>query len=344
MPALEANVAGLWLAKQTAKGTPASAPSANANAKKLRQVGGDISVARADANENYTDGNRFTDATDFVNTLIGNGAPVAQADPGSLNYLLYLMAGAESVGAAVSTVFPHTFNFGPATSSFWFTAWKRVGQTSILRQQFNDCRMSSLRIEGSSANKVVKATPTLFSLDPGVTYTTDPTLAVETDKPYLYTEAVGTFTIDGTVFKGHSSFAVVINDNIAPWYGDDVTAYDVATGQGSVAVEGITILLDAAGLSQYNKIIYGSASPTAGTKPQKTAYTGSYTFTLTRGATTSLRSHSFTLSNVHWTPDSVAVAPNPDGGPVEIALGAEARTSGGNQMVVVGNVLDAAYT
>lgn len=343
MPALESNVAGLWLAKQSAKGSAASAPSTNANAKKLRQVGGDISVARADANEAFTDGNRFNDATDFVSTLVGNGAPVVQADPGSLNYLLYLMSGAETVGAATSSVYPHTFNFGPATSSFWFTAWKRVGQTNILRQQFIDCRMSSLRVEGSSANKVVKATPTLFSLDPGVTYATDPTLAVETDKPYLYTEAVGTFTIDGTVFKGHSSFAVVINDNVAPWYGDDVLAYDVAAGQGSVNVEGITIFVDAAGLQQYNKIIYGSASPSAGTRPQKSVYMGSYTFTLTRGAAGTLRSHSFTLSNVHWTPDA-AIAPNPSGGPVELAIGAEARTSSGNQLVVVGNVLDAAYT
>lgn len=343
MPAIEANVAGLWLAKQTAKGTPATAPSTNANAKRLRVVGGDVNVARADSNENFADGNRFTDATDFVSTSIGQGAPVAQGDPGTLSYLLYLMAGAETTGAAVSGVVPHTWTFGPATSSFWFTLWKRVGQTAILRQAFNDCRMTSLRIEGSSANKVVKATPTLFSLDPGVVYATDPTLAVETDKPFLYTEAVGTFTIDGTVFKGHSSFAVVINDNLAPWYGDDVAPYDVAVGQGAINIEGITILVDTAGLQQYNKIIYGSATPTAGTKPQKTVYMGSYTFTLSRGTGATARSVQFTLPNVHWAPDSVAVPINPDGGPTELALAADARTSAGVQMTVIGSTLDIAY-
>jgi hypothetical protein len=69
---------------------------------------------------------------------------------------------------------------------------------------------------------------------------------------------------------------------------------------------------------------------------------GSYTFTLTRGSAGTLRSVQFTLPNVHWTPD-VAVPPNPNGGAVELALGAEARTSGGNQLTVVSNVLDAAY-
>jgi hypothetical protein len=341
MPAIEANIEGLWIAKQAAKGTPATAPSTNANAKRLRKVGGDVAPTPTHGNENYSDGNRFTDSVDFVDQINGGGAPVVQAGPGDLTYLLYLALGAESVGTAVSGVLPHTISANNA-GGFWFTVWKKLGSSIVLRQQFTDCRMASLRVEGSSANKVVKATPTIVSLNPGVVFSADPTLVVEPDQPYLYTEATGTFTIDGSVVKGHSSFALVINDNIAPWFGDDVLPYDFVYGQGSIGVEGITLLVDAAGLAMYNKIVYGTATPTAGAVPQKSVYMGSYSFTLARGTGATARSLAITLPRVHWTPD-VAVAGNPDGGPTELSLGAEARSLAGVQITVVSNTLDAAY-
>lgn len=340
MPAMEANVEGLWIAKQTARGTPAAAPSTNANAKRLRKVGGGASPTVVHGSENYSDGNRFTGATDFVDTVSGGGGPVVQAGPGDLAYMCYLALGQESVGAAVSGVYPHTITPNNA-GGFWFTLWKKVGANVVLRQKFNDCRIASLRVEASSANKVVKATPTILSLDPAEVYSTDPTLVVDADQPYLYTEASGTFTIDGTVIRGHSSFALVINDNLAPWYGDDVIPWELVTGVGTIAVEGITLIVDAAGLAQYNKIVYGTGAPVAGTKPAKSVYTGSYTFTLTRGAAGTLRSFQVTLPLVHWTPD-ISIEGNPDGGPTEIAIGAEAR--GSNQLTVVANCLDAAYT
>lgn len=342
MPAIEANVEGLWIAKQAVKGTPAAAPATNLNAKRLRKVGGGVSPNPTHGSENFSDGNRFTDSVDFVDQINGGGAPVVQAGPGDLAYLSYLALGAESVGAAVATVFPHTITANNA-GGFWFTVWKKVGANVVLRQKFNDCRMASLRIEGSSANKVVKATPTIVSLDPGEVFAVDPTLVVDADNPYLYTEAEGTFNIDGTIVKGHSSFALTINDNIAPWFGDSVYPFDFTYGQGAIAVEGVTLLVDAAGLAMYNKIVYGTAAPVAGTKPQKVVYMGTYTFTLTRGAGATMRSYQITLPKVHWTPD-VAIEGNPDGGPTELALSAEARSLAGVQLTIVANTLDAAYT
>lgn len=347
MPAIESNIGGLWVATQTAKGTPAAAPAARTAGRRLRQVGGGLSPNIAHGSENYLDGLRFNDAVDFVDSVIGGGSPVVQAGPGDLAYLMYLMGGAETVGAqnpVTTGPYPHTVNF-QAASSKWFTAWKRVGTSVVLRQKFNDCRMASLRVEGSSANKVVKATPTIISLDPGELFTTDPTVGVDADNPFLYTEAEGTFVIDGVTFRGHSSFALVINDNLTPWMGDAVTAFDLVPGQGNIVVEGVTILVDQDGLNQYNKIVYGSASPAAATKPQKTVYTGTYTFTLKRGTvnTNDYRAFQVTLPKVHWTPD-MSIEGNPDGGPVELSLGAEARSSAGNQLTVVTTAPEAAYT
>jgi hypothetical protein len=333
--AIEANVGGCWVARQTDKDTPAVTAI-----KRLRQTGGGMNPARTDGSENPIDGNRFANPTDFVETIIGQGNPTAQMGPGDGAYLCYLMAGQESVGAAVAGVYPHTIAFTQAAQSFWVTFWKRVGVSPVLRQQFNASRITSLRIEGSSANKVVKITPTFTSLDAGKTFDTDPVKAVDTDKPFLYTEAEGTFNINGTIIRGHSSFAAVIGDALAPWYGDSVRPHDLTTGQGAVAVENITLLVDTAGFALYNTIIYGTATPSAGTAPVSTIGTGSYTFTLTRGAGATLRSFQVTLPDVHWTPD-MAIEGNPDGGAVEITLGAEAR--GTTPLTVVANNTDAAY-
>lgn len=335
MPALESRVEGVWFGKQTAKGTPALA-SATTN-KRIRKVGGDINVNRSDGSENYSDGQRFGDAADFVDTIVGEGAPVAQATADMAGYLSYLLLGSETVTGAGD---PYTHVAVPGTTGFWFTVWKLVGSTSVLRQRFSDCRMTSLRIEGSSANKVVKLTPTFTSItDPGEVFTTDPVAVSSTENPLLYTEGEGRFSIDGAVFSAHSSFAIVLNDPTPPWYGDSTGPGDVTFGIANVVLEGITILVNQQGLDRYNTIVYGTASPTAGTKPRKDIPAlGSYTVDLQRpGAGASMtgagaRQLLIEVPGVKWSPD-LAIAGNPDGGPVELALAGEARKSGSSPRV-----------
>lgn len=332
MPALEANVEAAWFAKQTAKGTPAAAAM-----KRGRKVGGGMSVARDDGTEQYSDGARFASGTDFVNTVLGNGNPILQAQPGVVGALAYLMLGQETVTGVAD---PYTHVATPAGSSFWTTWWKKVGSTVVLRQKFNDSRITSLRIEGSSANKVVKVTPTFLSIDPGEIYTTEPTQAEDADVPFVYTEAEGTFTIDGTVFRGHSSCAVVIGDALNPWYGDSTVPHEVVTGLGQVTLENVTLLVDQQGLEQYNKIVYGAAAPAAGTKPVKTTTLGSYSFNLTRGAN---RQIMVEVPSVKWEPPESPEG-NPEGGAVEIQLGGQARKASGQPVVrVTTKSADAAY-
>lgn len=339
MPAIEANVEGCWAAKQSAKGTPASAPAAIANGMRFRKVGGDMNVARSDANENYSDGKRFSDSTDFVNQILGNGAPVIQGQASAVSYLAYLFSGQETVTGTG----PYTHVATPNNAgSFWTTWWKRVGQSNVLRQKFSDCKLQSLRIEGSSGSKVLHVTPTFVSLQPGETFTTDPVVVDDGSIPLLYTEAEGTITIDGTVIRGASSFAVVLNDNVNPWFGDSVEAHDVTYGQGTINIEGVTLLVDAAGLAQYNTIIYGDPAPAAGTKPLRVldGTLGSYSFNAFRGDVGSETEQvKIELPGVKWSPD-LAIAGNPDGGAVEIALAAEARSVPSEPMYRITTVHD----
>src|SRR5262245_45263438 len=95
MPALESRVESAWFVKQAAKGTPALTTATGM--RKGRKVGGDLNVNRDDGSEVYSDGQRFPDATDFVNSVVGDGNPVFQANFSIAGYLAWLILGQETV-------------------------------------------------------------------------------------------------------------------------------------------------------------------------------------------------------------------------------------------------------
>ena len=329
MPAVESNAYGLWVAKQTAKGTPATVAT-----KKLIQVGGDIALNVEHGSENWSDTDRFGDATDFVNTITGGGSPTIEAQSNEVALLAYLFFGGETFAAKVAGTSPPKFTFEPGSSAgFWATFWKRVGLSQVVRQKFNDCRITSLRFEGSTANKVVKITPTILSLDAGEIFGADPAVGINPADPFLYTEGAGRFTIDGVPYSGHSQFAITFDNAENPYYGDGVRPVDVFAGNAQVTLEAITLALDAASYAQYCKQIYGTANPANGTKPIEQLPTiGSYSVDLRKTkdangvarAADAVESLKIELGGVHWTPDQ-AIAPNPDGGLIELAFGGSMR-------------------
>lgn len=320
--AVESNVYALWAAAQTAKGSPASAST-----KRFIQVAGDFSPNRDDGSENFSDLDRYGDATDFVNTLVGNGNPQIEAQAAETAYLMWLFAGQETFTAKVAGTSPAKHVFTPgATTGFWATWWKRVGLATPIRQKFNDCKITAMRFEASSANKIAKVTPTILSLDPAeIGDTTDPTTAISDVNPLLFTEVNGSVTIDGTAYAAVSQYAVVMDDAQAPWYGDSVVPYDLIAGNAVVSLEGVTLLLDTTTLALYNMQVYGSPTPSVGDKPIHTKPPlGSFSAELSRGTTDARVSIKHEVPGVSWSPD-IAIAPNPDGGPVEIALAGQMR-------------------
>ena len=332
--AVESNVYGLWVGKQPAKGTPALSASATA----LRQVGGDIAAARDEGEENYSDNSRFGDIVSFVNSIQGSGTPVCQATPDTVALLSYLFYGQEVFTVKVPGTSPPKYEFEPgASGSFYTTWWKKVGLNEVVRQQFNDTKLTGWRIEGSTANKVVKINPTLMSLDPAVVYASDPVDEVDRVTPFMYTEGSGNFEINGVVFRCQSQFAIAVADAVTPYFGDSIQPCDMIAGQSTITIEGLTVLLNSASLSLYNEIVYGTPSPVAGTRPtSEISEDGSYTIMLERdGATADERvSVQVELPGVKWAPD-VAVPPNPDGGAIELTLAGTVRKRTGQPSIKV---------
>lgn len=322
---------GLWVAKQTAKGSPAATAI-----KRFRQPGGNIRVNRSDGTERWGTDDRFGDAQDFVDQLSGSGEPGVQAQPGTLAYLMYLFAGQETVTGAAD---PYTHVATPAAAGgFWSTWWKKVGVGSdITRERYADCKIGQLVIEGSTAQKIVRVTPSLMSLDPGEKVASDPVKAFDTGndrEAFLYTEGTSAFSINGAVIRAQSQFQITLNENLEFVYTDDVLPLDLVAGEPEVNIA-LTLALDSDGLARYNFEVYGSTAPVAGTKPVKRLPAlGDYSFLLDKpvdGTPANNRQFGFDVDGVRWSPD-VAIEPNPAGGLSEVSLtGRMRRTSGGTE-------------
>lgn len=339
----EVLIYGLWAGKQTAKGTPNTTPP-----KRFRQVAGDIGLTRNDAQSDASDLTKQGQVVDWIDQLSGGGTPAIEATPNELAFLLWLFAGGETTAAVVGppAKVKHSTKSLPGLG-FWSTWFKRVGQTVIQRHQFNDCMIGQLQIEGSTANKAVRVTPTVFSLDPAEVKTSDPTAAMPTTIPFLYTDGTGTFAVDTVSWSGHSQFTAVFNDDLQPVYGDDVTIYDLAIGD-PVTTIAATSVMDANTLAWWNQRVYGTAAPAAGTKPIKVLNAlGSYLFWLkARTTAAALSGDEFKMSmpNVKWTVPA-APAGSPGGGSAEVALAGVARRVGATEPWLIDvNNDDVAYT
>jgi hypothetical protein len=315
----ELNVYRFAAAKQTAKGSVTAAPT-----KSFITVAGDLGAARDQGSEQWSDGaTLYGGRTDWVNSVLGQGTPGIEFTPSEAAYLFWLFNGAETVAANAEKATLNDHTFVPGLQLPWYsTWWKKQGITILQRHRYADCLVGQLQIEGSTANKALRVSPTVLSLDPAENLAADPTWpALPTnDKVMLFTEAAGTFTIDTVVIRGHSQFTVVLNQALDAVFTDDITPFEVQRGTPAATIA-CTIQADADGLAQYNKYMYGTATPGAGAKPIRTLPSlGSYSFEAKKGAATTLAGRfKFTAPGVRWNPPDWP-GPNPAGGNPTLAL------------------------
>lgn len=329
-PILEPNYYGLWGAKQPSKGTAATMTSA----KRLVQVGGDFGLARDDGEENYSDLTKYGARTDWVNSLLGNGEPVVEATPTELAWALWMLHGGETVSAVTGPPTAQKHSFAPSLSRpHWGTFHSRIGNTvGPVRRQWLDCLITRVAVEMSTANKAVRFTPRIISLDPAQNKTADPTPGMPADKALLFTDASGTFTLDGTVYPGMSAASLTIDEAYEPVFGDSATPFDVVQGNPAVTV-GATLLLDTAALALFNMQVYGSATPALDAKPRSgIPALGSFSwYAKQRDSAGALNGRefkaAFPANTIKWDiPDFPG--PAPDGGATELAFSGTLRTGG----------------
>lgn len=223
---------------------------------------------------------------------------------------------------------------GSSLAFFYSTWWKRVGRTEVDRHKFGDCRIGSMVLENSTANKVGRVTPTIFSLDPAIHQSADPTWpAMPIYAPLLHTEGRGAYNLDGVIHEGLTQQTITMNEDLSPVYGDDTLVQDLVAGQPAATI-GAAILLDADGHAMWNRQVFGTATPVDGQKPSRdVSALGSFTSSLEQrdsyGDKTGERLDT-TFPGVKWAipekPD-----PNPAGGSAEISIAGAMRVLSGQE-------------
>lgn len=358
MPTIETNYYAAWIGKQSAKGTPNTTPS-----RRLQQQGGEVAFVRDDGSEEVSDLTKYGDTEDWVNSNLGRGDLALHATPTELAYVLWLMHGAEAYSAisavsgppAIPAMARHRFT-PTSTIGYYSTIFQRVGSSvGPRRHQSNDCVCTKVQIEASTAAKMMRFTPSFISLDPSIPYAADPAAAMPSDRPFLFTDLSqvgstpaasidGSLVVDGSTFRGVTQFSLTIDDAWEPIFGDSTTPYDFQQGNAGVQV-GATIYFDAAGLAQWNTLVYGTASPTAGTRPIKAVPPlGSFTATVrqrTAAGAHAGREVVATVPGVKW---EIPPAPQPSsgGGAAEIALSGMMRPVSGQPAYTVDVLTDSA--
>jgi hypothetical protein len=245
----------------------------------------------------------------------------------------------------------HTF-IPSLTAGFYATFVRRVGGSTLTqRHAFLDCRIGGNVIEGSTANKALRITPTIISLDPFKVVAADPAATLPTGadlKPFLYTEATGTFTFNGVALNAQSSFTLTLSEDLQPVYGDDAVPYDFAVGNPAATL-GITLIFDATTAAQWNYLAYGTTAPTTGAKPLRqissdVTYSAWFKQKDPQGNFTG-NEFKLTIPRLH-TPIPDAPAPNPGGGNAEVTLAGTILPPGGatNPYTIDVNNGDVAYT
>jgi hypothetical protein len=246
----------------------------------------------------------------------------------------------------------HTFTPSPV-QGFWVTFVRRVGGTSYLqRHSFLDCIIGGLTLEGSTATKALRMSPTVLSLDPAKVLSADPAQALPTGidlKPFLYTDATSAFVFAGVALPSQSEFTFTLNEDRQPVYGDDAVPYDLAVGNPS-ALLSVTAIFDSLTGARWNELAYGTAVPTAGTKPLRSvaaniAYSMDFQQKDGKGNLTGNRLK-ITIPVLHCVvPD--APAPNAAGGNVTVTFAGTILPPGGAGQpytIDVYNADQAAYT
>lgn len=320
--ALRRDAGALWVGIQSGKGVAASTMQ-----KRLPLIDGGLSPKSSSAMRRWLDGKRFGKKVSFKKQTMVGGEVTILATPEALAYCESLVHTSDTATGPTSGVYTHTLS-SAADDSAWLTFIQRIGTGStVLRDKFVDCRVVGYEIEGSAgSDDPVTIKLSIIGLSVETAQAADPTPDDEPNdesEPYVWTDIAGSLEIDGDTFRNVSQLNLSVSTGEELYFSDDVSAYDIISGEPSIEVAA-TVLVDDDGLELWNKVHYGTASPSTGAGISTEELKGSLAWAWSYGASATLRSASYTLANVTLNSDS-EITPSPEGGSAEISLAGAAE-------------------
>jgi hypothetical protein len=313
------------MGKQTAKGT-ALDPAVATNIRKYRFQGGtSISSKLTEVTQNIGDGAPYGGSASHQITAIDvAGGPVLQATVGDLAKLLWHMWGTEAISTVtVNTVTMNQHVLTPPVSGsgHYLTSFRTLGEPggsglpNPLYEVAQDCKITDLKIDSNNADPHVMLTTSLMGLDIA-TFATLPTADFSTESTLMHFALNGSVVIDGVSYQ-LGQLSLDISRPHSVYRAETRTGVELVPQRGEIMVA-FSVLLDADGLAMYNKSVYSSATPSAGTRPRKTVFTApmSFSYTAEDGSGESI---AFDIPKMTITPNN-APEGQVDGSIVEIGF------------------------
>lgn len=328
---IESGVGTVNYGRQTAKGTIATAATTSVGYNCPKHEEGALKPGKKLGQQEYTDGNRFASPSVWTDQIGGEvGGLTVQLQPENAGLYPAAVLGVDVVTGA-SDPYTHTIT-SAGTAGQWGTWWQKVGAAvGPERQVYYDSKIAKLVMKSSFQKKGLLGMIDVQALIAGQKYTTDAAKTEDASDPYLHTEAVGTYTIDGLAVSEVFEHTLDIDTLMKPFYGDGTLPVQLIEGKGLITRSMKAIVTDAL-LAKTNLAIWNSATPSGGTNPSPVVWAPALSCVYTRSATRTL---TITTPKVAVDPDNITIAPLPQGGEIEVEFTGACLKSGASPAVTI---------
>jgi len=301
MAGVSGNIAQLAWAKQTVKGTPNTTYS-----KRTNLAGGNVEPSKETDQLSETDSTRDV-GDSYTRSLGAGGSPEVYVRDDTIHQLLEGALGAKATTGA-GPDYTHTLT--PANTLPYYTVYRSIG-TSLLMEQFNDCKVNELTISTEAGGPLTASADIIGRSALRLAAPPGSLPAISTQAPYSMNEAA--VSVAGSATSLVSSFELTITNNVSTQQTDDAIVYDVVEGLREVTI-GYRMIFET--LDEYNKFHYGAVG---GTVQSVNLINIPLVFTFAKSASNEI---SFTMTNTVY--EEYPVQPDPGGDPIVVDV--RART------------------
>ena len=329
--AIESGIGTLNYGRQSAKGSAATASTTTVGFDRPKWEGGFLKPNKKLGMQEYIDGQRFASPSTYTDSVGGEvGTLTLQLQPENAGLYAAAILGVDTVTGS-SDPYTHTIT-SAGTSGHWSTWWQKVGSTvGPERECFIDSKIAKLTLTSTFADKVLRGELDIQCLSAARTFTSDAAKTENSSDPYFHTEATGSFSFDSTTINEITESTLEIDTAMTPFYGDNVAPLQLIEGKGMITRSFKSIVTDDT-LGKFRKAVYNSATPASSTNPSSSVFYANMTQTFTRAADRTL---TITTPKVAIDPETMDVAPRPEGGEIELTLGGRCLKDGATAAVTV---------
>lgn len=328
---IESGIGTLNYGRQSAKGTAATAATTTVGYDRPKWQSGFLKPNKKLGMAEYIDGNRFASPSTYTDSVGGEvGTIGVQLQPENAGLYAAAILGVDTVTGG-SDPYTHTIT-SAGTSGHWSTWWQKVGSAvGPERQAYIDCKIAKLTLTSTFADKVLLGEMDIQSLTPARTFATDASKTENSSDPYFHTEASASFAFDSTTINEITESTLEVDTAMTPFYGDSVTPLQLIEGKGMITRSFKSIVTDDT-LGKFRKAVYNAASPSSSTNPSSSVFYASMTQVFTRSASRTL---TITTPRVAVDPETMDVAPRPEGGEIELTLGGRCLKDGSTAALTI---------